>query len=107
MRRTLQITLIIVAAIPLILGLLNLSGGAAAFVPPEAVSPSLDSQMRFYAVWFMLPFFVTIWIVRNLDVAGPIMLITFGTMALAGCARIAFGSAIWHARAADDCRHRY
>lgn len=88
MRRTLQITMIAVAAIPFILGVMNLIGGAAAFVPPEAISPSLDSQMRFYAVWFMLPFFLTIWIVRNLDVAGPVMLITFGTMALAGCARI-------------------
>ena len=57
-------------------------------MPPETITPSLDSQMRFHAVWFMLPLFVTIWIVRNLDVAGPVMQITFGTMALAGCARI-------------------
>ncbi len=88
MKRALQIMLIIVAAIPFVLGVRNLIGGAAAFVPPEAITPALDSQMRFYAVWFMLPLFITIWIVRNLETARPVMQITFGTMALAGCARI-------------------
>ena len=88
MRRTLQVTMLVVATIPFVLGVMNLIVGAAQFVPEDALTPSLDSQMRFYAVWFMLPLFITIWIVRNLDIAGPVMAITFGTMALAGLARI-------------------
>ena len=94
MRRTLQITMLIVSFIPFALGVMNFIGGAAAFVPAEHVSANLDSQMRFYAVWFMLPLFMTIWIVRNLDIAGPVMQITFGTMALAGVARIYSASQI-------------
>jgi len=69
---------------------MNLNSGAAQFLPVDQVTAALDSQMRFYAVWFMLPFFITIWIVRNLDVACPVMVITFGTMALAGAARFYF-----------------
>lgn len=88
MRRPLQITLLVFAFIPFALGLMNLITGAAQFMPPEVITASNDSQMRFYAVLFMMPFFITIWIVRNLDIAGPIMAITFGTMALAGVARL-------------------
>ncbi len=88
MRRTLQITMLTVAAVPLILGLLNLIAGAEAFVPADQVSADLDSMLRFYAVWFTAVFFLTIWCVRNLDIAGPVMLIMFSTMALGGLARL-------------------
>ncbi len=35
----------------------------------------------------MFPFFNTVWIVRNLDIAGPVLMISFGRMALGGFAR--------------------
>ncbi len=88
MRRALQITMLVVASVPLMLGIMNLIGGAGAFVPPEHINANLDNMLRFYAVWFTLVFFLTIWCVRNLDIAGPVMLIMFCTMALGGVARI-------------------
>ncbi|MEO1308344.1 MAG: DUF4345 domain-containing protein [Pseudomonadota bacterium] len=88
MRRSLQITMLIVAAVPLVLGTLNLISGATAFVTDDQVNANLDNMLRFYAVWFMGAFFLTVWCVRNLDIAGPVMLIMFSTMALGGVARL-------------------
>lgn len=88
MRRTLQITMIVLSLVPFSLGVMSLINGAAQFLPPEAIFPEIDNQLRFYSVWFMFPFFITIWIVRNLDIAGPVLAISFGTMALGGLARI-------------------
>ena len=88
MRRTFQIALLVTAFVPFILGVMNLVGGAALFVPPEDVTARLDNQMRFYAVASMLPFFIALWIVRNLDVAGPALTITLTTTALTGIARL-------------------
>ena len=88
MRRTLQITMLILSFVPLLLGLMNFINGAGQFLPPEAIFPEIDNQLRFYSVWFMFPFFITIWIVRNLDIAGPVLMISFGTMALGGFARL-------------------
>ena len=88
MRRGLQITMVVVAAIPLALGIMNLIGGATAFVPSEHVNANLDNMLRFYAVWFTAVFFLTIWCVRNLDIAGPVMRIMFFVMAAGGLARV-------------------
>lgn len=88
MRRALQITMLVVAAVPLALGTMSFVFGAGQFLPPEQVTASLDNQIRFYAVWFTVVFFLTIWCVRNLDIAGPVMRIMFITMALGGVARL-------------------
>lgn len=88
MRRSLQITMLVVAAVPLALGTLSLVLGAGQFLPADQVTASLDNQLRFYAVWFTVVFFLTIWCVRNLDIAGPVMRIMFVTMALGGLARV-------------------
>ncbi|MEM1125660.1 MAG: DUF4345 domain-containing protein [Bacteroidota bacterium] len=88
MRRALQITMLVVAAVPLALGTMTFMFGAGQFLPPEQVTASLDNQIRFYAVWFTVVFFLTIWCVRNLDIAGPVMRIMFITMALGGMARL-------------------
>lgn len=88
MRIAFQTTLLLVAALPFSLGLMNFLGGAAAFVPEDVVTPRLDSQMRFSAIWSMLPFFLTLWIVRNLERAGPVLAIILIATALAGMARL-------------------
>lgn len=88
MRRGLQIAMVVVAAVPLVLGLMNLMGGAGAFVPPEHINANLDNMLRFYAVWFTAVFFLTLWCVLNLDIAGPVMRIMFIVMALGGVARL-------------------
>ena len=88
MKRGLQVSLLVVGAIPLALGIMNAVMGAAAFVPTDSVSANLDSQLRFYGVWFTLPFFLALWMVRNIETCGPVLRITFVTMATAGAARI-------------------
>ncbi|MEL7098824.1 MAG: DUF4345 family protein [Pseudomonadota bacterium] len=80
--------LLLVALLPFSLGVMNFLGGAAAFVPDAQVTPRLDGQMRFSAVWSMLPFFLTLWIVRNLERAGAVLTIVLCATALAGLARL-------------------
>ncbi len=88
MRRTLQISMLTLSFTPFLLGVMNLLNGAGQFLPADDVFPEIDNQLRFYSVWFMFFFFITIWIVRNLDTAGPVMMIVYGTMGLGGLARL-------------------
>jgi|GEM_PF-2061250 len=88
MRRAFQITLLVVASLPFLLGLMTLFAGGARFVPEEVVTAQLDGQLRYYAVYSMLPLLMSIWIVRNLEIAGTILLITLGATALGALARL-------------------
>ncbi|MEM9709267.1 MAG: DUF4345 domain-containing protein [Pseudomonadota bacterium] len=88
MRRIFQVSLLVVAFIPFAFGLMNFLGGAAAYLPDDDVTARLDNQMRFSAIWSMLPFLLTLWIVRNLDIAGPVLTIVLCATALAGLARL-------------------
>lgn len=88
MRRALQISMLTLAFVPFLLGVMNFLNGAGQFLPEDQIFPEIDSQLRFYSVWFMFFFFITIWIVRNLDTAGPVMMIVYGTMGLGGVARL-------------------
>lgn len=88
MKRSFQVTLVIVGAIPLILGVVNFYIGAGRVVPAEVVNPNLDNMWRFYSVWFTVPFFLVIWCARNLEIAGPVLRIMFMVMAAGGVARI-------------------
>ena len=88
MKRTLQVAMLITATIPLILGVANFFLGAAQFVPDEEITPNLDNHLRFSAVWFTVVFFLTVWCVRNLEIAGPVMRTMFIVMAFGGLARL-------------------
>lgn len=89
MVRSLQIALLIAGTIPLMLGIMNfLAGAEVAWFPEGSVTANADNQLRFYAIWFTAPFFLAIWMVRNLDRALPIAVIMFGVMFLAGLARV-------------------
>ena len=88
MKRSLQLTMLVVAAIPLVLGIINFVLGAGRFVPADQVTANLDNQLRFYAVWFTAVFFLTVWCVRHLDIAGPVMRIVFIVMGVGGLARL-------------------
>ncbi len=89
MVRSLQIALVIAGTIPLVLGISNfLVGASAPWLPQAPNTANADNQLRFYAIWFTAPFFLSIWMARNLDSAMPIALIVFGVMCLAGLARL-------------------
>ena len=88
MRRFFQITLLFVASLPFMLGVMTLISGGARFLPEEVVTARLDSQLRYYAVYSMLPLIMSIWIVRNLEIARTVLLITLGATALGAVARL-------------------
>ena len=89
MVRTLQVALVVAGIIPLILGIMNfLEGASAPWLPDAPRTANADNQLRFYAIWFTAPFFLSIWMARNLDRAAPIAVIVFGVMCLAGFARL-------------------
>lgn len=88
MRRTFQISLVVVGAIPLLLGIVNFTIGSGRIVPEDQVTPNLDSMWRFYSIWFTVVFFLAIWCARNIEIAGPVMRIMFSVMALGGLARL-------------------
>ena len=106
MKRGLQVSLLVVGVIPLALGIMNAVLGAAAFVPTDAVSANLDSQLRFYGVWFTLPFFLALWMVRNIETCGPDPAHNVrhdgNRRCGAHCLHVAGGAA----GPADDCRRR-
>ena len=88
MRRTFQITLLVVAFIPFLLGAMSLIQGAARLVPAELITPELDGQVRFWGIRSMLPFILTVWIVTNLDKAFAVLVIVIATTAAGGLARL-------------------
>ena len=88
MKRALQVTMLVVAAAPLLLGIMSFVLGAGQFVPEDQITANLDNHLRFSAMWFTVTFFLTIWCVRNLEVAGPVMRTMFVVMALGGAARL-------------------
>lgn len=88
MRRTFQIALLVVASIPFALGALALIEGASRLVPGDLVTTELDGQVRFWGIRSMLPFFLTIWIVANLDRAFAVLVIVLAATAAGGMARV-------------------
>ncbi|MEM7439148.1 MAG: DUF4345 family protein, partial [Pseudomonadota bacterium] len=87
MRRSFQFSLLLVAFLPLALGMMTLILGAARFVPPDQVTPMLDSQLRFYGARSIMTFLLAIWIVRNMDSADAVLAIVFCTTAFGALAR--------------------
>lgn len=88
MRRTFQITLLCVAFIPCLLGALSLIYGAARLIPTELITTELDGQIRFWGIRSMLPFFLALWIVTNLDKAYAVLVIVTGATVAGGLARL-------------------
>jgi len=87
-RRAFQITLLCVAFIPFLLGALSLFQGAERLVPAELITTELNGQVRFWGIRSMLPFFLAIWIVANLEEAFAILVIILGATAAGGLSRI-------------------
>lgn len=87
MRRVFQIALLLAAFVPFALGLITLVEGAVRFVPRDGVTAALDGQIRFWGIRSMVPFFLTIWIVRNLESAQTVLVIILVATAAGGLAR--------------------
>lgn len=87
MRRAFQITLLLVAFIPFLLGAMSLLQGAARLVPENLITTELDGQIRFWGIRSMLPFLLAIWIVAHLERAYTVLVIILLASAAGGVAR--------------------
>lgn len=89
MIRTFQISLLFAAFIPFLLGAMSLIQGAERLVPTDFITTELDGQVRFWGIRSMLPFFLAIWIVMNMESAFAVLVIVICATAAGGLARIA------------------
>lgn len=94
MKRTFQITLLVVAFIPFLLGAMSLVVGASRLVPDDLITAEIDGQIRFWGIRSMLPFALTIWIACNLERAYVVLLIVLAATAAGGLAR-AFAAVLY------------
>lgn len=88
MRFAFQTMLLLVAFLPFLLGAITLFEGALRFVSEDMITAELDNQIRFSAIRSMLPFFLTVWIVRNLEEARAVLAIVLWATAAGGLARV-------------------
>ena len=88
MKRAFQTTLVLVAFIPCVLGAMSLIYGAERLMPSELINANLDGQVRFWGIRSMLPFFLTLWIVTNLDKACSVLVIVIAATATGALARL-------------------
>lgn len=88
MRLAFQITLLCAAFIPFLLGAMSFVQGAERLVPAELITAEMDGQVRFWGIRSMLPFFLTIWIVANLENAFAVLVIVLGATAAGALGRI-------------------
>ncbi|MEM6927316.1 MAG: DUF4345 domain-containing protein [Myxococcota bacterium] len=94
MRRALQVVLTLVALTPFVVGAVNLWFGAAMHMPAEHVTPEIDSQIRFFAVWFMAAGALGLYMVPHIERYRTLFTLQFGMMGLAALARVASGLAV-------------
>ena len=87
MRRSFQVALLLAAFLPFLLGAMTLIQGAARFVPADTITAAFDGQVRFWGIRSMLPFLISIWIVRHLEAAGTVLYILLAATAAGGLAR--------------------
>ena len=88
MKRALQVVLAFVAVTPLVVGGLNLWFGAAMHMPAESVTPEIDSQIRFFAVWFMAAGALGAYMIPDVERHRGLFTIVFAAMGLAALARL-------------------
>ncbi|MEM1413921.1 MAG: DUF4345 domain-containing protein [Myxococcota bacterium] len=77
------------AAVAVLVGAVNLIFGAAMHLPPERVTPEVDSQVRFFAVWFLALGPLVTWVLRDLPARGALLRLVFGAMFFGALARAA------------------
>lgn len=88
MKRSFQITIVVLNVVPLLTGILALVTGAALFVSEDVITTDFDAQIRVYGIWFTAIFFLSVWIALNVETAGSIVKLTFILVAIAGVARV-------------------
>lgn len=86
MKLGLQIVLGILSLIPLVLGIQNIGGGAAALAG-EAVPAVLDNQFRYLSTFYLSLTFLVWWMIPNIERHKVPVRILIGVIFLGGLAR--------------------
>jgi hypothetical protein len=87
MRKSLQITLLILSLIPLVFGLSGVILGTGRFLAPAAIVPQLDNQFRYLSGLYLLVSFLIWWMVPNIEKHGTLIRIITLALFLGGLAR--------------------
>lgn len=88
MKAGLQIIMGILSLIPLYFGSVNMYLGAARFLPPEQITPALDSQFRFQSAYYLGLAVVIWWVIPNIEKHTTLFRLLIGALFLGGLARL-------------------
>lgn len=87
-RRGLQATLTILGLIAVTFGALTVLTGAAGVLASGPVSASVDSEMRFYAAWYLAAGVLLLRTVARVESEGTTIRAICAVLFLAACARV-------------------
>ena len=81
-------------AVMVIAGLAGVILGKGTVPDAGAVTPNIDSEIRFFAAWYAGAGILLLTSLRHLESARPIVLFVAGAFFLAGCARLLSWAAV-------------
>jgi hypothetical protein len=87
-RRGLQLTLTIVGGVAVAFGALTVITGGALVLDGGKVSPSIDSELRFYAAWYVGAGVIVIRAARRVESEGSTIRAVCAVLLLGGMARL-------------------
>jgi hypothetical protein len=87
-RRALQFLLRLMGVVMVVVGLATVVAGAASVPNEGIVTPDIDTEMRFYAVWYAVSGALLLRAVPNLESETWTVRLVAGGFFLAGCARV-------------------
>ena len=85
MRRGLQVFLTILGSVALLSGLVTALWGASSIAGVDVVTPEVDSEMRFFAIWYVAAGGVVLRAVHRVELEAPTVRAVAGLFFLAGC----------------------
>ena len=88
MRKSLQVFLLLLGAVACGAGLLTVLTGAATIVGAGEASPSLDSELRFYAAWYVVAGVFILRAARAPEGHPGVIVAVAGAFGLAATARV-------------------
>lgn len=87
-RRGLQFVVAILGAVAFVFGMQTVLFGADPLPGGDEVSASVDSEMRFYAAWYVVAGVLALWSVRRIERAGTIVRALAAGAFIAACGRV-------------------
>ena len=87
-RRALQIVLTVIGAVAVVAGAATVLLGAASVVGAGEASPSLESELRFYAAWYVVAGILLLSATRRLETERRVILSVALGFFLAACGRL-------------------